>query len=63
VDIASGSILGDAVLREPGVYSIDFALPSTLNGAGDQPIIITVTGGGQTFQSRLDDTAPRFRIL
>lgn len=62
IDI-SGSLVSAPVLREPGVYSIDFTLPSTLNGAGDQPIIVTITGGGQTFQSRLDDTAPRFRIL
>ncbi len=49
------------VLREPGVYSIDFALPPELLGAGDVPVIVNV--GGTTYQSRLDDTAPRFRIL
>ncbi len=52
-----------AVLREPGVYSIDFALPPELLGAGDVPIIVTVNVNGTLFQSRLDDTAPRFRIL
>ncbi|MDQ3062159.1 MAG: hypothetical protein M3R14_04760 [Acidobacteriota bacterium] len=52
-----------AVLREPGVYSVDFALPPELLGAGDVPIIISVTINGVTYQSRLDDTAPRFRIL
>ena len=52
-----------AILREPGVYSFDFTLPATLRGAGDVPIIVTVTAGGVTFQSRLDDTAPQFRIL
>ncbi|MBA3600689.1 MAG: hypothetical protein H0W45_05515 [Acidobacteria bacterium] len=52
-----------AVLREPGVYSIDFALPPGLFGAGDVPIIISVLINGVTYQSRLDDTAPRFRIL
>jgi len=62
VEIPSASI-SNAVLREPGVYSVDFTLPANLRGAGDQPIIITVTGGGQTYRSRLDDTAPRFRIL
>ncbi|MGI8786242.1 MAG: hypothetical protein ACR2HG_00590 [Pyrinomonadaceae bacterium] len=51
------------VLREPGVYSIDFPIPATLQGAGDLPIIVTVTVNGITYQSRLDDTAPRFRIL
>lgn len=43
----------------PGEYYIDFRLPSELNNAGDVPIVITVNG--QT--SRLDDTAPRLRIL
>jgi hypothetical protein len=51
------------VLREPGVYSVDFTLPPAANGAGDVPIIVTVTVGGVAYQSRLDDTAPRFRIL
>ncbi len=54
---------GNAVLREPGIYSFDFALPATLNGAGDVPIVVTVTAGGVIFQSRLDDTAPRVSIL
>lgn len=52
-----------AVQREPGVFSIDFTLPPTLQGAGDQPVVLTMTVGGQTFTSRLDDTAPRTRIL
>lgn len=52
-----------AVLREPGVYSVDFTLPATAIGAGDVPVVITITVGGVTYQSRLDDTAPRFRIL
>ncbi len=51
------------VLREPGIYSIDFTLPPTLQGAGDVPIIVSVTINGVTYQSRLDDTAPRFTIL
>jgi uncharacterized protein (TIGR03437 family) len=51
------------VLREPGVYSIDFTLPPELAGAGDVPIIVTVTVNNIVFQSRLEDTAPRFRIL
>ncbi|MCY7375553.1 MAG: hypothetical protein LH472_06230 [Pyrinomonadaceae bacterium] len=52
-----------AILREPGIYTIDFPLPATLLGAGDVPIIVTITVGGVSFQSRLDDTAPRFSIL
>ncbi|HLM03066.1 MAG TPA: hypothetical protein VK400_18590 [Pyrinomonadaceae bacterium] len=52
-----------AVQREPGVYTIDFTLPPELRGAGDQPVVLTVIVGGQTFTSRLDDTAPRTSIL
>ncbi len=62
VDIPAASIAAP-ILREPSVYSIDITLPATLNRAGDVPVIVTVTASGQTFQSRLDDTAPRFRIL
>ena len=61
-DIAATAITAP-VLREPGVYSIDFTLPIELRGAGDVPIVITVTAGSTTYQSRLADTAPRFRIL
>jgi uncharacterized protein (TIGR03437 family) len=62
--IPAANILTGAVeTDQPGVYSIDFLLPPELAGAGDVPIIITATGGGQTFSSRLDDTAPRLRIL
>lgn len=56
-------VTSDAILREPGIYSVDFTLPPTLNGAGEVPIIFTVTISGVVFQSRLDDTAPFFRIL
>lgn len=59
----SGTSVSTPVLREPGVYSIDFTLPTTLRAAGDVPIIVTVNVGTTLFQSRLDDTAPRFRIL
>lgn len=61
--IPGTQILTDSVIREPGVYTFDFPLPSTLAGAGDVPIIISVTLNGVTYQSRLDDTAPQFRIL
>jgi len=59
----TGTAISAPVLREPGVYSIDFTLPIELRGAGDVPIIVTVTASGTTFQSRLEDTAPLFRIL
>ncbi len=55
--------LGEAVLVEPGVYTLDFALPAALQGAGDQPIVVVVTIGSVTFNSRLDDTTSRLFIL
>jgi uncharacterized protein (TIGR03437 family) len=61
--ITGAGILSDAIVREPGVYSIDFTLPAALSGAGDVPIIVTVTVNGVSYTSRLDDTASRFRIL
>lgn len=56
-------VLTNAVQVEPGVYTIDFALPPGLDRGGDQPIIITITINGVSFSSRLDDTATRVRIL
>jgi hypothetical protein len=63
VRIQGAAILTGSVLVEPGVYTFDFALPAALNMAGDQPIIVTVNVGTTQFTSRLDDTAPRIRIL
>jgi hypothetical protein len=60
---AAGSILSAPVLVEPGVYYVDFTMPSSLRGAGDQPVVVTVTVGGVNFTSRLDDTAPKVFIL
>jgi hypothetical protein len=51
------------IQEEPGVYTVDFLLPPDLRGAGDQPIIVTVTAGTVTFTSRLEDTAPHVTIL
>ena len=61
--ISGTRILTGGTLVEPGVYTVDFTLPPELNGAGDQPIIVTVTANGVTFTSRLDDTAPRLSFL
>jgi hypothetical protein len=65
VRIGSQSATATSVptLVEPGVYTVDFTMPTALNGAGDQPVVVTVTVNGVTFQSRLDDTAPRIFIL
>ena len=61
--ISGAQVVSGGVLVEPGVYTIDFLLPQSLSGAGDQPIVVTVTSGTTTFTSRLDDTAPRIWIL
>jgi Tol biopolymer transport system component len=61
--ISGASILTPPTLVEPGVYYVDFALPAALNAAGDVPIVISVLVNGQTYTSRLQDTAPVFRIL
>lgn len=63
VTITGTRILTGGLLVEPGVYTVDFTLPPELNGAGDQPIIVTVTANGVSFTSRLDDTAPRLSFL
>jgi hypothetical protein len=57
------TILTGAILREPGVFTVDFTLPSNLAGAGDQPIVISVLVNGITYTTRLEDTAPRTSIL
>jgi uncharacterized protein (TIGR03437 family) len=59
----SGITATGGILEAPGVYTVDFQLPSTLNMAGDQPIVVTVTNSSTNFESRLDDTAPRVFIL
>lgn len=61
--IPAGNILTGAILREPGVYSVDFTLPPELDMAGEVPIIVQIIAGGMTYSARLDDTAPVFRIL
>ena len=61
--ISGAQITSNAILVEPGVYSVDFTLPPELNRAGDQPIIVSVLVGGVTYFARLDDTAPRLFIL
>jgi len=46
----------------PGVDQLNIQLRPDLAGLGDQPIIVSVTIGGQTFTSRPAATAPRIRI-
>ena len=52
-----------ATLVEPGIYTVDFELPPGLLGAGDQPIVVSISVDSVTFESRLDDTAARLFIL
>jgi hypothetical protein len=56
-------ILTGPRLVEPGVFTIDFTLPSTLAGSGDLPIVVSVMVNGITYSSRLEDTGPRLSIL
>jgi len=63
IQIGGASILSAATLIAPGVYTMDFQLPSTLNRAGDQPIVITISVDGRLYETRLDDTASRVFIL
>lgn len=53
-----------AIIRTdtPGTDQIDVTLPASLAGAGDVPVIVTITTGGQAFSSRPADSAPRIRI-
>jgi len=46
----------------PGLDLIDFRLPASLAGAGDVPVIVTVTKGGGTFTSRPAASAPLIEI-
>lgn len=64
VPITPISSMTGGILVEPGVYTIDFQLPDSLNMAGDQPIVVEVRlPDGTIFSSRLQDTAPRIFIL
>ncbi len=63
VTISGANVITNATLVEPGVYTVDFTLPATIAGAGDQPIVVSVLVNGVTYNSRLDDTAPRISIL
>jgi uncharacterized protein (TIGR03437 family) len=46
----------------PGVDQLNVQLRPDMAGLGDQPLIVSVTIGGQTFTSRPAATAPRIRI-
>jgi uncharacterized protein (TIGR03437 family) len=58
-------ITATSIIRNPnmpGWDEIDFTLPASLAGAGDVPVIVTVTVSGSTFPSRSAATAPHITI-
>lgn len=61
--ISGTNIKTGGTLVDPGIYTVDFELPASLDGAGDVPIIVTVFLQGSTYSSRLDDTTSRLFIL
>jgi uncharacterized protein (TIGR03437 family) len=66
--IGTATIGGSAIVRgatqvEPGIFEVDFTVPDSLRGDGEQPTVIQVFLGGTTFYSRLADTAPKIRFL
>jgi uncharacterized protein (TIGR03437 family) len=46
----------------PGFDTINFALPGSLAGAGDVPIVVTITRSAAAFSSRPADSAPHITI-
>lgn len=61
-DLTGAAIVQIAPSDLPGTDQIDVTLPASLAGAGDVPVIVTITVGGTTFTSRDATTAPRIRI-
>ncbi|MCA1591633.1 MAG: hypothetical protein LC754_03085 [Acidobacteria bacterium] len=67
VRIKDTDLTGDAIVSvgpslTSGFDQIVVRLPATLAGAGDVPVIVTVTINGVTFTSRPADTAPHITI-
>ncbi|HYH84815.1 MAG TPA: hypothetical protein VEX60_04985, partial [Pyrinomonadaceae bacterium] len=61
-DITGASIISVSASNTPGFDQIIVELPASLAGAGDVPIIVTVTTSAGTFTSRPADSAPRITI-
>jgi uncharacterized protein (TIGR03437 family) len=61
-DLTGAAILSVRPTDTPGIDQIDVQLPASLAGAGDVPVIITVTISSVTFTSRPAETAPRIQI-
>lgn len=61
-DVTTGPIKFSGASNTPGFDQIIVELPATLAGAGDVPIIVTVTTSAGAFSSRPADSAPRITI-
>lgn len=61
-DITGSNIVLFGPSLTPGFEQILVDLPASLAGAGDVPLIVTVTSTAGTFTSRPADTAPRITI-
>ncbi|HKR60686.1 MAG TPA: hypothetical protein VJS64_13280, partial [Pyrinomonadaceae bacterium] len=62
-DITGADIVRVTPRREmPGFDLIQFRLPASLAGAGDVPIIVTITRAGTAFVSRPEPSAPHIAI-
>lgn len=69
IDIRLGGIIipraniGNAIEREPGVYSVDFTLPPEAQRIGDVPVVVVISTGSTFYYGRGDDTTSFVRIL
>jgi uncharacterized protein (TIGR03437 family) len=61
-DLTGAAIISFGASNTPGFDQVVVELPATLAGAGDVPVIVSVTVGGVTFTSRPADTAPHITI-
>jgi uncharacterized protein (TIGR03437 family) len=61
-DITGASVVQFGPSLTPGFEQIVVELPAALAGAGDVPVIVTVTSTAGSFTTRPADTAPRITI-
>jgi uncharacterized protein (TIGR03437 family) len=61
-DLTGAAIVSAGPTQTPGFDQIVVRLPASLAGAGDVPVIVSITSGGVTFTSRPAETAPRITI-
>src|SRR5687767_10717513 len=68
VTVGTTAITGGAILsvqpnlQMPGFDTINFTLPASLAGAGDVPVVVTISKNGVTTVSRPAATAPHITI-